>query len=85
MLILINIFARIILKSVNMNFKIKALTAGVLFFTGQAVMAQKDSLKTKNIDEVVLVGYGTQKKSEVTGSIATIKSDVCEECTVTWL
>lgn len=62
-----------------MNFKIKALTAGVLFFTGQAVMAQKDSLKTKNIEEVVLVGYGTQKKSEVTGSIATIKSDVLQE------
>ena len=39
-------------------------------------MAQKDSLKTENIDEVVLVGYGTQKKSNVTGAIATVKSDV---------
>ncbi len=62
-----------------MNVKLKALTAGVLFFTGQAVMAQKDSLKTENIDEVVLVGYGTQKKSNVTGAIATVKSDVLQE------
>jgi len=28
-----------------------------------------------NIDEVVVVGYGTQKKSEVTGSISTVKGD----------
>lgn len=62
-----------------MNVKLKVLTAGVLFFTGQAVMAQKDSLKTENIDEVVLVGYGTQKKADVTGAIATIKSDVLQE------
>ena len=30
---------------------------------------------TKNIDEVVVVGYGTLKKKDVTGSISTIKSD----------
>ncbi|MBU8883524.1 SusC/RagA family TonB-linked outer membrane protein [Kaistella sp. DKR-2] len=62
-----------------MNVKLKVLTAGVLFFTGQAVMAQKDSLKTENIDEVILVGYGTQKKADVTGAIATIKSEVLQE------
>src|SRR5690606_25217946 len=32
------------------------------------------------IDEVVVVGYGTQKKSDLTGSVSTIKS---EELTVT--
>lgn len=62
-----------------MNVKLKVLTAGVLFFTGHAVMAQKDSLKTENIDEVVLIGYGAQKKADVTGAIATIKSDVLQE------
>ena len=62
-----------------MNVKLKVLTAGVLFFTGHAVMAQKDSLKTENIDEVVLVGYGAQKKEDVTGAIASIKSDVLQE------
>ncbi|WHF50492.1 SusC/RagA family TonB-linked outer membrane protein [Chryseobacterium gotjawalense] len=59
--------------------KLRVLTVGVLFFTGQAVMAQKDTLKTHNIDEVVLVGYGAQKKSDVTGAIATVKSDVLQE------
>ncbi len=62
-----------------MNVKLRVLSAGVLFFTGQLVMAQKDSLKTQNIDEVVLVGYGAQKKSDVTGSIATVKSEVLQE------
>jgi len=30
---------------------------------------------TQKIDEVVVVGYGTQKKGEVASSISTIKSD----------
>lgn len=59
-----------------MNVKLKVLTAGVLFFTGQAVMAQKDSLKTKNIDEVVVVAFGKQKKEAITGSVTTIDNKV---------
>lgn len=55
-----------------MNVKLKMLTAGVLFFAGQVGMAQE---KEKEIDEVVVVGYGTQKKSEVTGAISQIKGD----------
>ncbi len=51
-----------------MNVKLKVLTAGVLFFTGQAVLAQQDSTKTQNIEEVVVVAYGTQKKETVVGS-----------------
>ena len=51
-----------------MNVKLRILTVGVLFFTGQAVMAQRDSTKTQNIEEVVVVAYGTQKKSTLTGS-----------------
>ncbi|MBL7965822.1 MAG: TonB-dependent receptor [Prolixibacteraceae bacterium] len=31
--------------------------------------------ETKKIDEVVVVGYGTQKKSTLTGSVASIKSE----------
>ncbi len=33
-----------------MNVKLRILTVGVLFFTGQAVMAQRDSTKTQNIE-----------------------------------
>ena len=61
-----------------MNVKLKVLTAGVLFFMGgQFVQAQqkKDEAKEKEIEEVVMVGYGTQKKSDVTSSVATVKGD----------
>lgn len=65
-----------------MNVKLKVLTAGVLFFTGQAAFAQKkasDTAKTEQIEEVVLVGYGKQKKSDVTGAITTVKSEALQE------
>ncbi|WP_312823934.1 SusC/RagA family TonB-linked outer membrane protein [Epilithonimonas sp.] len=43
-----------------MNVKLRLLSVGVLFFTGQALMAQKKNsdttTKTKEIEEVVLVG-----------------------------
>ena len=43
----------------------------------RSLSAQRDSTKVQNIDEVIVVGYGVQKKSEVTGSISSIKaSDV---------
>ena len=31
------------------------------------------------LDEIVIVGYGTQKKADLTGSITTVKSDVIEK------
>lgn len=58
----------------------KILTTGVLFFIGgHLVIAQeskKDTLKEKNIEEVVVVGYGTQKKSDVTASLTSVKGAV---------
>lgn len=51
-----------------MNGKVKVLTAAVMFFTGGAAMAQQDSAKTQNIEEVVVVAYGTQKKATLTGA-----------------
>ena len=62
-----------------MNSKLRILTAGVLFFTGQAVMAQKDSTKTQNIEEVVVVAYGTQKKSTLTGANVQVGAKQIEE------
>lgn len=62
-----------------MNVKLKVLTAGVLFFIGgQAVMAQKskkDTADTKNIEEVVVIGYGKQKRSQITSSISKVSGD----------
>ena len=69
-----------------MNVKLKVLTAGALFFIGaEAVMAQqkKDSVKTKNIEEVVVVAYGKQKKETVVGSNLQITSKAFENRPIT--
>ncbi|WOC52469.1 putative outer membrane protein [Bergeyella porcorum] len=62
-----------------MNVNLKVLGVGALFFIGGTAMltAQKrdTATKTRDIDEVVVVGYGTQKKSEVTGAITQVKGD----------
>ncbi|WP_228459079.1 SusC/RagA family TonB-linked outer membrane protein [Chryseobacterium bernardetii] len=39
-----------------------------------AQKVKKDTTSTKEIDEVVVVGYGTQKKKEITGSVSSIKA-----------
>lgn len=62
-----------------MNGKVKVLTAAVLFFTGASVMAQVDSTKTQEIEEVVVVAYGTQKKSTLTGANVQIGAKQIED------
>lgn len=42
--------------------------------SGQSLSVKLDKIITK-IDEVVVVGYGTQKRKDLTGSIATIKGE----------
>lgn len=65
-----------------MNVKLRVLTVGVLFFTGQAVMAQKskkDSIKETAIEEVVVLGYSkTATKAKSTAASTTISSEVLE-------
>ncbi|MET7000459.1 TonB-dependent receptor [Chitinophaga defluvii] len=43
---------------------------------GRAVINVKLVSQTSPLSEVVVVGYGTQKKADVTGSIATVKGEV---------
>lgn len=65
-----------------MNVKFRVLSAGVLFFIGQGAMAQKakkDTTATKEIEEVVVVAYGKQKKNAVVGSNLQIKSEKLAE------
>jgi len=38
--------------------------------------------ETKNIDEVVVVAYGTQKKSHLTGAVSSLKNDKLDEIPV---
>ena len=43
-------------------------SVGVAFFLSMPIAAQTDTTKVKTIDEVVVVAYGKQKKSTLTGS-----------------
>lgn len=43
-------------------------------------IAVKLAEDTQNLDEVVVVGYGVQKKSDLTGSVSNIKSEKLMEC-----
>lgn len=66
-----------------MNVKLRVLTAGVLFFTGQAVFAQKktnDSTKRETkIEEVVVLGYSkTSTKAKSTASSVTVGAETLE-------
>ncbi|KQT22945.1 SusC/RagA family TonB-linked outer membrane protein [Chryseobacterium sp. Leaf405] len=65
-----------------MNVKLRVITAGVLFFTGQAVLAQKktnDSTKEVKIEEVVVLGYSkTSTKAKSTTSSVTVGSETLE-------
>lgn len=43
-----------------------------LLFAGTMLHAQSDSTKTAEIEQVVLIGYGAKKKSDLTGSITSV-------------
>ncbi|WP_018674891.1 SusC/RagA family TonB-linked outer membrane protein [Riemerella columbina] len=49
--------------------------APAFLLAGAMLQAQtKDSTKVKNIEEVVLIGYGSKKKSDLTGSVTAISA-----------
>ncbi|NPA09838.1 MAG: TonB-dependent receptor plug domain-containing protein, partial [Chlorobi bacterium] len=66
--------------------KLKVLTIGTVFFLGEVVFAQQkrsDTITTKEIDEVVLVAYGRQKKETIVGSTTSISSKKIEQRAIT--
>ena len=57
--------------------KATSMIAVIFLFTGYqelSAQAKKDSIKERQIDEVVMIGYGTAKKVDLTSSVATVKS-----------
>ena len=57
--------------------KATSMIAVIYLFTGYqelSAQAKKDSIKERQIDEVVMIGYGTAKKVDLTSSVATVKS-----------
>lgn len=71
----------------NGNFSIDAKVGDTLVINGKEYVVTSNNLgvikpkKEDNVDldEVVVVGYGVQKKSDVTGAITQIKGDVMED------
>lgn len=55
-----------------MNVKLRVLSAGALFFVGQAAFAQTIPKDTVKIDEVVVVAFGKQKREAIAGSVTKI-------------
>lgn len=51
----------------------------VLYFAAGMNAQTKDSIKEKTIEEVVVIGYGSVKKKNVTSAIENIKADVFED------
>ncbi|WP_295220514.1 TonB-dependent receptor [uncultured Chryseobacterium sp.] len=67
------------------------ICAAAFFLLFEVMNAQKtgntkpasDSAKTKVLEEVVVVGYGTQKRKDITGSVASVPKDRLQNLPVT--
>lgn len=76
-----------VITDLDGNFSISAKKGDVLVFSylgktsQEVVVANQDFIKvtladdSKTLDEVVVVGYGTQRKRDLTGSVISIKND----------
>ncbi|HCM35252.1 TonB-dependent receptor [Chryseobacterium sp.] len=54
---------------------VAAFFLGIVSVSGQNSKPKKDTLKEKEIDEVVVVAYGKAKRNSYTGSVATLSGD----------
>ncbi|UHO40499.1 TonB-dependent receptor [Chryseobacterium capnotolerans] len=65
----------------NIRIPLSLGAVAVLYFTANfSAQTKKDSLSKENkIEEVVLIGYGTQKKSNVTGAISSVRAKDIED------
>ena len=57
--------------------KASSMIAVIYLFTGYqelSAQAKKDSVKEKQIEEVVMVGYTSQKRGDLTSAVASVKS-----------
>lgn len=62
-----------------LDFSYLGYVAQKFSYTGQSTIEVKLENDVKKLDEVVVVGYGTQKRESLTGSISTIKTrDITE-------
>lgn len=57
----------------TLTFSFLGYAANTVNINGQATVSVKLSTSNKQLTEVVVVGYGTQKRKDLTGSIASVK------------
>ncbi|MBK0383303.1 TonB-dependent receptor [Pedobacter sp. SD-b] len=81
--------------NVDGNYAIKAPSNATLVFSyigytnleipvnGKAIINASLTTSNKSLSEVVVIGYGTQKKIDVTGSISSVKGDEIEKLVTT--
>lgn len=81
--------------NVDGNYALKAPSNGILVFTyigfvtkevlinGANTINVQLTASNQSLSEVVVIGYGTQKKIDVTGSITSVKGEEIEKLTVT--
>jgi TonB-linked SusC/RagA family outer membrane protein len=60
-------------------FSFVGYTTERITYTGQPVVDMKLSQAVKELDQVVVIGYGTIKKSDLTGSVASVSSKDIEK------
>ncbi|WP_245907016.1 SusC/RagA family TonB-linked outer membrane protein [Reichenbachiella versicolor] len=74
-----NIDGKFNLKTSSPNSQLKISFIGykeqTITLNGRTSIDVKMELDAKALEEVVVIGYGTQKKKEVTGAVATVKSE----------
>jgi TonB-dependent starch-binding outer membrane protein SusC len=59
----------------NLVFSFIGFTSKTVSVQGRSVVDVELELDTKTLEEIVVVGYGVQKKSDITGSTASVKGD----------
>ena len=66
------------------NNTLRVTCIAALFFMGVDVVAQKkdSALKERQIEEVVVIGYGTARKSDLTGAVATVSGNSLKQIPV---
>jgi TonB-dependent starch-binding outer membrane protein SusC len=62
-------------SNATLQFSFVGMKAAEVVVVGKATINMKLEEETIGIEEVVAIGYGTQKKSDMTGSITQVKSD----------
>ncbi len=67
-----------------MNVKFQTLSVGALFFVGgfiASAQSTSDTAKVSDIEEVIVVAYGTQTKESLTGSVAVVNAEEIKSVT----